>query len=290
MPTNNLFENILVKDYDALSQKLQAAADFVMSNPVDVATRSLRSISKSSDLAPATFSRLARALGYKDYEALRDVARATVQQQVSSFSAKASQLQEDAKVEGQTPFLARQSGACVANIDTMNASLDQLVLEAAVEAMDRAQNVLLLGALSSTGIVEYMAYLASYYTNKFRLVSRLGSSIGSAMTDLSDKDIILILTKPPFAKQAIQAAEMASTQGAYVIVITDTQKCPALDYADAKFVIPSDSPQFFSSYAATIVLIETMIGMLVGRAGPTAKNRISEVEARNHSLEEFWDP
>ena len=52
--------------------------------------------------------------------------------------------------------------------------------------------------------------------------------------------------------------------------------------------MPSDSPQFFSSYAATLVLVETIIGMLVARAGPEAMDRIAEVEARNHRLEEYW--
>ncbi len=287
MPLDNLFENQLLKEYDALSQQLRVAADYVVANPVDVATRSLRSVSAASGLAPATFSRLARALGFDAYEDLRELARGSVYKKMTSFSAKAEQLQHDARSGEYDPLLLRQSKACVANVDAMADGIDQQMLESAVEAMHRANRVLLLGVLGSTGIVEYMSYLASFFSSKYRLASGVGASTGSMMVDLGQQDAILIVTKPPFAKHALQVAEMAKSQGAFVTVITDTRNCPALRHADAGFVLQTDSPQFFSSYAATIVLIEIIIGMLVARAGPDAQKRISNVEARNHRLDEI---
>lgn len=287
MPLDTLFENQLLDEYNALSQKLRVAADYVVNNPVDVATRSLRSISTASGLAPATFSRLARALGFETYEDLRELARDSVYQKVSSFSVKASQLQEDARSGDHEPFLLRQSAACVANIDALATGIDLALLETVAETMHQAKKVLLLGALGSTGIVEYMSYLTNFFSGKYQLASCVGASMGSMLTDMGKNDAILIVTKPPFARHAIQAAEMAKSQGMFVTVITDTPNCPALCHADAEFVLHTDSPQFFSSYAATIVLIETMIGMLVARAGPDARKRISEVEARNHQLDEI---
>jgi len=286
MPLDNLFENQMLEEYDALSQQLRVAADFVMANPVEVATRSLRSVSAASGLAPATFSRLARALGFDAYEDLRELARGSVYKKITSFSAKAGKLQQDARSGKYDPLLIRQSKACLANVSAMADDTDLKLLESAVEAMHRANRVLLLGVLGSTGIVEYMSYLANFFSGKYQLASCVGASPGSMMVDLGGQDAIVIVTKPPFARYALQAAEMAKSQGAFVTVITDTRNCPALRHADAGFVLQTDSPQFFSSYAATLVLIETMIGMLVARAGPDAQNRISEVEARNHRLNE----
>jgi len=286
MPLDTLFENQLLDEYKALSQKLRVAADYVVKNPVDVATRSLRSISATSGLAPATFSRLARALGFESYEDLRELARASVYKQVSSFSAKANQLQQEARSGDQAPFLLRQSQACMANIDALADDIDLAKLESVAETMHRAKKVLLLGALGSTGIVEYMSYLANFFSSKYQLASCVGASMGSMLADMGERDAILIVTKPPFARHAIQATEMAKSQGVFVTVVTDSHSCPALRHADAGFVLHSESPQFFSSYAATIVLIETMIGMLVARAGPDAQKRISEVEARNHQFNE----
>lgn len=288
MPDSPSIEDKIAAEYGDLSAKLRDAADYVAAHPVDVATRSLRSISASSGLSPATFSRLARALGFDSYEEMRELSRSAVGRRYVSFSEKVRRLQEEAETGRQPPFLTRQASACAANIEAMTRLIDPARLEAAVDRLHRAKNVVLFGALGSTGVVEYMAYMGNYFAANWRLAGRMGASLATAMADLTDKDALVLLTKPPFARRSIRAAEMAAEQGAFVVVITDTHTCPALKSADAGFILPSDSPQFFSSYAASLVLAETIVGMLAARAGPGAKARIEEVEARNHRLEEFW--
>jgi len=276
----------IAEEYDDLSARLRAAADFVAENPVDVATRSLRSVSAASGLAPATFSRLARALGFSDYEAMRELSRNAVGRRYLSFSQRARRLQSEA-VESE-PLLQRQAAACIANIDNMSQTTDPARLEAAVDALHHARRVVLFGACGSTGLIDYMAYMGRYFTPDWQVAGRGGASLGATMSELTGRDAVLVITKPPFARRAILCAEMAAVQGAAVIVLSDTHACPALKYATVGFILPTDSPQFFSSYAATLVLVETIIGMLVARAGPEAMNRIAEVEARNHRLGEYW--
>ncbi|TCO71120.1 MurR/RpiR family transcriptional regulator [Rhodovulum euryhalinum] len=288
MPDTPSIEDKIAAEYAKLSAKLRDAADYVATNPVDVATRSLRSISTASGLAPATFSRLARALGFASYEEMRELSRNAVGRRYVSFSERVRRLQAEAETGRQPPFLTRQASACAANIEAMTRLIDPTRLEAAVDRLHRARSVVLFGALGSTGIVEYMAYTASYFAPNWQLAGRMGASLATAMADLSADDALIVLTKPPFARRAIRAAEMGRARGAYVLVMTDTHTCPALKWADQGFILPSDSPQFFSSYAASLVLAETIVGMLAARAGPAGKARIEEVEARNHHLEEFW--
>jgi DNA-binding MurR/RpiR family transcriptional regulator len=287
MTAQRSIEEKIAAEYGSLSAKLRDAADFVAANPVDVATRSLRSVSAASGLAPATFSRLARALGFDSYEDMRELSRNAVGRRYVSFSEKARRLQAESAA-AQPPFLMRQASACVANIEAATRLVDPARLEAAVDRLHAARNVVLYGAFGSTGIVEYMAYMGSYFAPNWSIAGRMGASLSTAMADLGAEDALIVVTKPPFARRSIIAAEMAAERGAYVIVITDSHTCPALKHASAGFILPSDSPQFFSSYAATLVLLETIIGMLVARAGPRAKARIEEVEERNHRLEEFW--
>ncbi|WP_287014180.1 MurR/RpiR family transcriptional regulator [Actibacterium sp.] len=288
MPDAVSIEEKIAAEYGGLSAKLRVAADFVAANPVEVATRSLRAISASSGLAPSTFSRLSRALGFDSYEDMRELSRNAIGRQVISFSEKARRLQAE-KANGESaPFLERQGAACIANIEAATRLIEPARLEAAADRLHVARNVVLFGALGSTGLAEYMAYMGNYFAANWSMAGRMGASLSSAMADLGEQDALIVVTKPPFARRAILAAEMASQKGAYVLVITDTHTCPALQYASAQFILPSDSPQFFSSYAATLVLMEAIIGMLVARAGPEAKVRIEEIEARSHMLEEFW--
>lgn len=283
------FEERLAAEYDGLSKQLKAAADYIVENQVDTATRSLRSISEASKVSPATFSRLARALGFSNYEELRELLRGALGRSVSSMTDKATQLQQEATGGDQTPFLIRQSAACVANIDHLTQNVPQDRLQQAVRILNNARNVLLLGSLSSTGIVEYMAYLANYFTDNWRIAGRAGASLGAEISALNKNDVMLVVTKPPFARRTLEGVRAAERKGAKVIVITDTHSCPVLAKADAGFIVATDSPQFFSSYAATIVLIETIIGMLVAGSGKTAKQQIFEVECLNQKFGETWN-
>ncbi|MDF3414792.1 MurR/RpiR family transcriptional regulator [Sulfitobacter sp. M57] len=281
------FEQQLSGKYASLSTKLKEAADFVVANPIDVATRSLRALSKDANLSPATFSRMSTALGYDSYEDLRDVLRLGIEHRGNSFSHRVEALQQR-HGSGDQEFLTEHLLECASNLQKLDTGIDRVMLETCVERLHAARNVLVVGALGSTGIAEYMTYMASFITDNWSMASRMGASLASGLVGMSDQDVMIVMTKPPFASNAINAAREAHDAGAFVIVITDTHTCPALVHASAHFIVPTDSQHFFSSYAATVVLCEVLVGMLAGRAGARAMDRIAEVELRNRRLSEIW--
>ena len=281
------FEQQLSGKYGLLSTKLKEAADFVVSNPVDVATRSLRTISKDAKLSPATFSRMSTALGYESYEDLREVLRYSMERQAGSFSSRVEKLQKRHE-DSDESFFASHLVACTTNLERLSTSIDVPTLERCVERLHSARRVLVAGALGSTGVAEYLTYMASFITDNWSMAHRMGASMASGLVGISEQDVFVVITKPPFATLTIKAAEEAAASGAYVIVITDTHTCPALIFASASLIVPTESSHFFSSYASTLVLSEVMIGMLASRAGPSARTRIAEVEDRNRTLNEVW--
>lgn len=271
--------------YAGLSSQLRRAADYVMTNPLDIASRSLRSISTDSKVSPATFSRLSRALGYNSFEEMKDVSRRSVGQRVVSLSERAERLRAGQSV-GKS-MLQRQSKACINNIEEFVGKTDEAKLEKAASLMRRARRVVLLGALSSSGITQYMAYLAQYFASNWSLAGRMGAALGAQLAKLGPGDVVFVVTKSPFAQRAVIAAKLAREAGADVILVTDALDCPALAYATHGFVVPSESPQFFSSYVVTLVLIETLIAMIVAASEADITAEIHAVEAKNEELGEY---
>ncbi|WP_424944910.1 MurR/RpiR family transcriptional regulator [Aliiroseovarius crassostreae] len=282
------FEQRLTAQYGDLTYTLRAVADYILHNPLDMATRPLRSVAQASGSSPAAFTRLSKALGYTGLDELREELREKIDQRMSNFASRAEKLQQDHGA-GKPDFMAAHLAACQANLQSLPESIDPATLSQAVDVLARSRMVYLLGALGSTGIVEYMAYMANMCTGNWQLLGRMGASLGSGLTNMSDQDALVIVTKPPFAPQAIKAAEIARRQGAHVVVITDTHACPALRHAQFGFVLPSTSPHFYSSYVTTMFLVEVMIGKLVSRAGENARLRIANVEDSNRLLSEVLD-
>lgn len=279
-------ESRIAQNYGALSEKLRVAADYVVENPLDVATRSLRALSGASDVSPATFSRLARALDFDSFEHMREAFRIKMSDNVLTFSEKAERLRRESNA--QTTMLERQSMACIANIEALVRGTDEAQLNAAAKALASARAVKLFGALGSTGVVEYLAYLANYFAPNWSLTGRTGASLGADLAALGKGDVLFVVTKTPHVRRAVMAAKMAKKAGACVILITDFHFCPALPHADHSFIVASESPQFFSSYVATLVLIEALIAMIIASSPDDSTEAIRRVEHQNRALNEYW--
>lgn len=272
--------------YSDLSAKLQTAASYVVANPVDVATRSLRSVAQSSGVSPATFSRLARVLGFEDYEALREAGRLAVGERIIPFADRAEALLHD-DLDADS-FLHRQATTCTQNIALLDQTIDGERLQDAVDALHAAGKVLLIGALGSAGIVDFFAYQAQFFSQNWSVAGRSGASIAASYAQMAPGDAVIVLTKSPHAEQSMRALQAAHQNEFRTIVLTDSHSSPAIQFADHAFVIPTETANFFSSYAATLVLIETMMSMLVAKVGPEAEARIRATEEQTKRLGVSW--
>lgn len=282
------FEHRLAVRYSDLSDTLQSAADFLVANPVDIATRPLRTVSKGSGVSSSAYTRLAKALDYDSFDAIREEIRGKIGQRVNNFADRAEKLQQDHGSENGS-FVNAHLTACHTNLTQLVEDIDLEKLNNAVGLLYKARNVYLIGALGSTGVVEYLSYMAGFCSDNWMMLSRMGASLGSSLANLNTRDVVVVVTKPPFAPRVIKAAEIAKARGSQVMVISDTHACPALKYADISLIVPTESPHFFSSYVPTMFLAETLMSMFVSKAGPAAQNRIREVEENNRQLSEVQD-
>lgn len=280
-------EDHIASHYPKLPARLQYAADFLVGHQMDVATRSMRYVSEQAGLAPSTLTRLAQALNFESYENLRDMCRTSLDGR-STMAQRAQRIQSHTVTLGGTSFLESQVAACQDNLQSLKSDIMEAKLAEAVALLSGARQVLLYGAFSSTGITEYFSYLANFIAPNWRLAGRLGANLSTSLIDLTDQDAIVVITHAPFARKALMAAQMASEQKASVVVITNSLTCPALKGAGVGFVVPSESPHFFSSYAATITLIETLIGMLAASNDGKSQERIGLIEDRGRALDDFW--
>jgi len=283
-------EERISRHYAGLSDKLQVTADYVAENPIDIATRSLRSLATTSGVSPATFSRLARAIGYEDYQEMREEARLAMGRKLEWFSQRAEALRSSACPLDAKTHLHKQAAACITNIETLERDLNDDVLENAVEMLHNAKRVLLVGSLGSSGFIDYFGYLASWFKSEWLIAGRNGTGLAATIARLGKDDAVLAIAKAPYARRTISSLKAAKAKGVPLVVLTDSHASPALELADHGFVVPIESPQFFSSYAATVVFIEAIVTMLLARSGDGVEDMIRETERQIHALGETWTP
>ena len=272
-----------------LSPQLRRAAEFVAKHPEDVATRSLRYLAGRMELAPPTFSRLAAALGYDGYEDLRESCRRQIKMRRLRFSERAEALQKcDAELPEGGRFIVRQGAAGIDNITELLDSVDLDLLELAAARLIAARRVVLVGSMSSRPFVDYMAYMASMAFDNWQVFGSEAGSTVATLVDVDDRDAAVVICKAPFAQESIKATKHLGDRGAWVIGMTDEVLSPLHPICAATFVVSTETPQFFSSHVATLVLIESLIGMVIARGGARVRRRIEAVESTSHRIGDYF--
>ena len=88
----------LTRLHPTLPPILRKAAAFLLENPGEVATQSMRKVSAASGVALPNFTRLAKAMGFEKYSDLRDVYRRHVHLGTAeSYPERADRLQSSGK-------------------------------------------------------------------------------------------------------------------------------------------------------------------------------------------------
>ena len=274
---------------DDLSPQLRRAAEFVANHPEDVATRSLRYLAGMMELPPPTFSRLAVALGYDGYEDLRESCRHQIKMRRLRFSERAEALQKcDAELPEGGRFIFRQGAAGIDNITELLDSVDPELLELAAARLIAARRVVLVGSMSSRPFVDYMAYMASMAFDNWQAFGSDTGSNAATLVDVDDRDAAVVVCMAPFAQRSIDATKHLGDLGVWVIGMTDEVLSPLHPLCAAAFVVSTETPQFFSSHVATLVLIESLIGMVIARGGARVSRRIEAVESTSHSIGDYF--
>ena len=276
--------DVIAANLAGLTPQLRLAAEYVATHPAEIATQSLRSVARQKALSPASFTRLAKALGYQNYDALKDACIEELQGQQHSLAKRAEILQQHQQNKDHAPLLWEHCSAVQHNLNELMKTTDMTRLNQVADLISTAPKVTLLGTLASGSIISFWYYIARMALQNWQLVSENNGQLAVLLNQLQADHCAILLSQSPHARWSVNAAREIADSSAYLIVLTDSIRCPALPYADFHFIIREDSPQFFSSYASMLVFIEALMGMVISRSGKAASQHIANIEDHNYRM------
>ncbi len=233
-----------------LSPQLRRAARFVVDNPGEIATRSLRHVSETAQLPPPTFSRLAKAVGFDNYNSLKDSCRAGV-------------LGRQAKGQAEASVIADHGLSAIKGIERLLQDIDETELTKAASVLAGSRRVALIGEMRARAFMDYASYLSDMTIDGLSVIGRDPVSLAAETRYLGPRDAAVILTMSPYATRSIETARLVAATGAQLISITDSPLSPIAGFSKQMFVISPDGPQFFPSYVVATLLIEVLFGLMI---------------------------
>lgn len=244
-----------------LPKKLALAARYALDHPDRVALDSMRSTATAVGVTSTTMLRLARQLGFENY----DDFRAAFQDELVSngFGSRAGALHDDGtRTDGgnasEKIFVAAET-----NISGTYAHLDQETLVAAVHAIRKAPACYVIGSGSLFWLASIIKTTGSMVLGNIRLVGAEFALAGEVLGGLTPDDVVICLGVNPCAARTIEAMSYAQEKGAQTIAITDRPSSPLAVNADYAFFAQTESPHYYPSMVGLIALVETLLATIV---------------------------
>ena len=279
----------LTRLHPTLPPKLRRAATYLLENPGQIATESMRAVSASSGVALPNFARLAKALGFDTYNELRDVYRDRVQSgAIGGYPERADRLQSSGKTSGDDAVWASFREAALSNVENVFSHVDTQRIAQIADNLLEKERIHIIGMQASYPFSAYLNYIGGMVASNFDLLGRRGGVIADDLVDIGDRDAVVCVAIQPCARATVQVARMAYGRGIYVVGITDSLASPLAAFSSDTLLTSCSSPLFFESYVGTTAVIELLIGFVTLRSGHDTVVRIAEIESERHRFGEYW--
>ena len=272
-------KQIIAQRSSGLSPQLRQAADYVAANPIEVSFHSMRSIAGKTGLAPPTFSRLARSLGFESYAELKDACRVAAKDTYSGYHERAEALRVGhAAGNDSAHFHVDYGQQSLRNINETMVNADPAMIERVAEMTCGARRVFVNAQMGQRHIGSYAGYVASLAFDNWEVLGVEPSSIASQMRGITAEDVMICLSVMPYATSTVALAKAAHDAGARIIAITDNTESPLAMLAEETLMAATANRHFFASQLGALYLLEAIIGLMVAKSGDSIQGNLEKTE------------
>ncbi len=271
---------------EGLSPELLRAARWIEAHPREVALHSMRECGRRAGLAPASLTRLAQALGFPGFEAIKHLCQALFAEQ-GGYAGRAEVLQASARQD--KDWLALLNEAQHANSASVGGLNQAAQLEAAADAMLKARRVYFLGLRASHGLVLHLHYTYGLLASNGVLLQGLGGTLADQIGEMGEADLLVVTSSAAYTRQTVEAVAQANTRRVTVVALTDSALSPIARSAAHTLLFRTDSPSYFHSMVGALALTEALAAAVAVRGG---RKVLAHLQARQDRLESegaYWD-
>ena len=239
-----------------LSEAQKVAANYLLENMTKVAFCSTEEFASKAGVSTATIVRLAQALGYEGFQALKK----SLQDEIQLLVSPTDKVQKTLVNMGDdTDTFAAVVEMEISYLEQALSTISREQVDAAAKAMANASKVGVLGL----GVSESLVDLLTFRLRRFKVdvipMVRGGRDLYEDLHWISHGDALLTFVFLQPWPEGLVSLRYAREVGATSIVITDLESSPALDLADIALVAQRGPVGAFHSLVVPNAVVNALI-------------------------------
>jgi DNA-binding MurR/RpiR family transcriptional regulator len=259
---------VIHERYEDMSKSYQKIALYLTQNPNDVAVLSVSAIADRCGVHASSFVRFAQALGYHGFKDLQSLFQRRLSTAAPGFEARIKALEGDLGSRADRSELGFLHDLVIRDIASLKDMLTDIPPQSLVEAvnlLERADSVFLIGQLRSTPVVELLRYILTMLGKRCVLLDAAGGLTTHMARALRKTDVLIAVSFRFYAKEVVNVVEEAGRQGIPIIAISDSTLSPLAKSAQVLFAVPEHEYTFSRSLAAPMCLAQALTVALASR-------------------------
>jgi DNA-binding MurR/RpiR family transcriptional regulator len=240
------------------SPSQRALSEFILRDPVYVATHGIEDIGRATGISPSTISRYVRDLGLPGYAEFRAAVGDTVHALIAPVTKLGAGLQGPAGAEGAAE--ASLSAAAL-HLAALADPTSAEAIRAVAERIRLAKSVWVMGFGLSAHLAAILTLgLQPYRDHVVNVVQYGGTEVAAArLMSAGPGDLVIALAFPRYSADVAALAAAAKRAGARIAAITDSSAAPLARVADDLLLAPAQHPVLSSSSLPGLAVIEALL-------------------------------
>lgn len=251
----------IADNYPGLSNRLQQIARYSVDNPDDMAIETIAVIAERARVQPSAVIRFAKAFGYTGFSQMQRVFRRNLRERAPSYSERVRRFwenREDLTRPSPADVLREFASASRMTLEHLENTLDDTCLLQAIELLDGARLIHIMGQRRSFPVAAYLAYAVSHGEHPAQLLDGVGGMLDEQLRCLSREDVLIAVSFHPYAPETARVVNQAAAAQIPIVAITDSSLSPIAQRASLCFEIKDAEVRGFRSLTASLCLAQAL--------------------------------
>jgi DNA-binding MurR/RpiR family transcriptional regulator len=265
------FYNAIRDRYDKLSDRLQRIARHVLDEPNDIAFETVAVVAERSHVQPSAIVRFAQAFGFSGASPMQRLIReGLLGDRTLGYAERIRQHRYEIAGDGEEPrqLLSKFVEGNILALENLNHSLGPRELSEAIDLLEDARTVFVVGFRRSFPVASYLAYMLAQADKRVVLVDGVAGLQLQQTRGVDEKDLLVAISFAPYSQETVSLVE-ATNGRCPIIAITDSVIGPIAKAAALVIQVREAEVRGFRSLAASMCVAQSLaIGMAARKAEP----------------------
>ncbi len=266
----NLVDRIGSK-YQDMTENEKRVFDLMTMDVKGFALRPIGGIAQQLNISKTTLMRFAKKCGFKGYADFKHALQQAVILDVSPARKMEKVINSDYSLNARE-ICARE----IDNIHTTFAGMESEYLERLIDMITAAEELHTLTWGVSGHIAEIFALRMRMMGIRCSNITRKHGTLLEETSLLREGDSVIVFEIPPYNQEVIDAVKRLFEQKVRVVLVTDSARCPVVEFATLSFFCPTDAMFFGNSLMGPLFWVNLVSSMVIYRQKEKVMGQLEE--------------